>query len=130
MASRLSNLCFDAHDTFAQARWWDQVLDDFTLDPTDTEPGFNHEGAAESGLEGPEERYLLFLEVPEGKAVKNRVHPCLRPIDRSRDEEVERVLGLGATMLDDRRDGEKGWAVLADPEGNEFCILTRYQPGE
>jgi hypothetical protein len=55
---------------------------------------------------------------------------CLRPTDRSRDEEVERILGLGATMYDDRRDGDRGWAVLADPEGNEFCVLTRFQPTE
>jgi hypothetical protein len=56
------------------------------------------------------------------------MHVCLRPTDRSRDEEVDRILGLGATLVDDRRHGEKGWAVLADPEGNEFCVLTPYQP--
>lgn len=125
MASRLANLCFDAHDTFAQAQWWDGVLDDFTFDPGDTEPGFNHPGAEESGLEGGDGRFLLFLAVPEDKQIKNRVHPCLRPTDRTRDEEVERLLAHGATLVNDLRDGEKGWAVLADPEGNEFCVLTR-----
>ena len=124
MGSRLANLCFDAHDTFAQAQWWDQVLDDFTLDRDETEPGYNHDGAEESGLTGADGRYLLFLAVPEDKAVKNRVHPCLRPTDRTRDEEVERILGLGATLVADRRDGDRGWAVLADPEGNEFCVLN------
>jgi len=66
----------------------------------------------------------LFIEVPESKRVKNRVHFDLGPIDRTRDEEIERVRALGATELDDRRqlDGT-GWVVLADPEGNEFCIL-------
>jgi hypothetical protein len=49
---------------------------------------------------------------------------CLRPVDRSRDEEVERLLGLGARMVDDLRTDETGWAVLADPEGNEFCVLA------
>ena len=58
--------------------------------------------------------------------MKNRQHICLRPTDRDRDAEVERVLALGASMVDDRRDGpDFGWAVLADPEGNEFCILRR-----
>ncbi len=120
MASRISNLCIDAHDPWAQTLWWSKVLDDFTL-PEDEEQGPEDD---ECGLVGPDGRYLLFLRVPEGKTVKNRMHPCLRPTDRSRDEEVERVLALGATMVDDLRDGDRGWAVLADPEGNELCILT------
>ena len=68
---------------------------------------------------------LLFIEVPEGKSVKNRIHFDLRPSDGTRDEELERLLGLGATQVDDQRnDGPgTGWVVLADPEGNEFCIL-------
>lgn len=67
---------------------------------------------------------LLFIEVPEAKEIKNRVHLDLRPTDVTRDAEIERVLALGATEVDDRRlpDG-RGWMVLADPEGNEFCIL-------
>ncbi|MBD0674371.1 glyoxalase [Streptomyces sp. CBMA156] len=66
---------------------------------------------------------LYFNEVPEAKTVKNRVHLCLRP-ETSRDEEVERLFGLGATLVADHRkpDGA-GWAILADPEGNEFCVL-------
>ncbi|MDQ3733323.1 MAG: VOC family protein, partial [Actinomycetota bacterium] len=54
---------------------------------------------------------------------KNRLHLDLRPTDRTRDEEVARLLALGASLIDDRRrpDGT-GWAVLADPEGNEFCV--------
>ena len=63
--------------------------------------------------------------MPEEKQVKNRMHMCLRPADRSRDEEVERLLGLGATLVADLRQGDRGWAVLADPEGNEFCVLAR-----
>ena len=47
-----------------------------------------------------------------------------RTVDRSRDEEVERLLGLGARMVDDLRTDDTGWAVLADPEGNEFCVLA------
>ncbi len=125
MASRASNFCIDAHDPYAQALWWAEVLEDFRLPTGEQE---NKPGEEECGLIGPDDRYLLFLEVPEAKTVKNRMHMCLRPTDRSRDEEVERVLGLGATLVDDLREGEKGWAVLADPEGNEFCILTPYRP--
>ncbi|MCI0687970.1 MAG: hypothetical protein L0Y54_12130 [Sporichthyaceae bacterium] len=55
--------------------------------------------------------------------MKNRMHLDLQPQDRTRDEEVERVIGLGATLVDDHRkpDGT-GWVVLADREGNEFCV--------
>jgi predicted enzyme related to lactoylglutathione lyase len=66
---------------------------------------------------------LLFIKVPEGKTVKNRVHLDLMPTQHTRDQEVARLLQLGATMVADRRrpDGT-GWVVLADPEGNEFCV--------
>ncbi len=120
MASRTSNFCIDAADPYAQTLWWAQVLDDHHLpEDDDQEPGDE-----ECGLEGPDGRYLLFLKVPEPKTVKNRMHMCLRPTDRGRDEEVERVLGLGATLVNDlRKPDGSGWAVLADPEGNEFCVL-------
>jgi predicted enzyme related to lactoylglutathione lyase len=67
---------------------------------------------------------VLFIKVPEGKTVKNRVHLDLSPTDRTRDEEVERLIRLGARLVDDRRhtDGS-GWAVMTDPEGNEFCVV-------
>jgi hypothetical protein len=66
---------------------------------------------------------LLFIQVPESKSVKNRAHLDLMPTDRSRDEEVDRLLGLGGTLFaDHRRPDGTGWAVLADPEGNEFCV--------
>ena len=69
---------------------------------------------------------LLFVEVPDVKQVKNRIHLDLRPVERTRDEEVAHLLSVGATQVSDQRevrgDGT-GWVVLADPEGNEFCIL-------
>ena len=77
-----------------------------------------------AGLRGPAGRWLLFLKVPEQKALKNRARICVRPVDRTRDEEVDRLLALGAAMVDDLRRTDSGWAVLADPEGNEFCVLT------
>jgi hypothetical protein len=124
VASRASNFCIDAADPYAQTMWWAAVLEDFTVDDSwEMKPDDD-----ECGLTGPDDRYLLFLKVPEPKTVKNRMHLCLRPTDRSRDEEIDRILGLGATLVDDLRRGERGWAVLADPEGNESCVLTPYQP--
>ncbi len=67
---------------------------------------------------------LLFIEVPDAKQVENRLHLDLTPAESTREQELERLLGLGAREFADRRrpDGS-GWVVLADPEGNEFCIL-------
>ena len=67
---------------------------------------------------------LLFIEVPEGKQVKNRLHFDLRPTDTTREAEVARLLGLGATeVADQRRSDGSGWVTLGDPEGNEFDVL-------
>jgi predicted enzyme related to lactoylglutathione lyase len=67
---------------------------------------------------------LLFQHVPEAKAGKNRVHLDISSDDHTRDEEVARLLGLGATFVaDHRRPDGSGWVVLADPEGNEFCVI-------
>ncbi|MBK8868750.1 MAG: VOC family protein [Dermatophilaceae bacterium] len=122
MSSRIANICIDAHDPYSQMRWWSHLLADFTMPDDETQESADDE----CGLRGPDGRWFLFLRVPEDKTVKNRQHICLRPTDRDRDAEVERVLALGASMVDDRRDGpDFGWAVLADPEGNEFCILRR-----
>jgi hypothetical protein len=69
---------------------------------------------------------VLFIEVPDRKQVKNRIHFDLRPATGTRDVEVARLVGLGARKIDDQRDHYGpgiGWVVLADPEGNEFCIL-------
>lgn len=118
MASRTANFCMDAADPQAQAAWWAQVLDDFELDPD----GVNNHDEAE--LRGPAGRWLMFLRVPEPKTVKNRMHICVRPVDRGRDEEIVRLVELGATVVSDLRSLADGWAVLADPEGNEFCVLA------
>ena len=126
VTSRASNFCIDAVDPYAQVRWWSRVLDDFQL-LDEAEMGPDEE---ECWLVGPDDREIIFARVPEPKTVKNRMHLCIRPTDRTREEEVVRILALGATLVDDRREGpDKGWAVLADPEGNEFCVLTRYTPG-
>ncbi len=116
MASVIRNLSVDCADPYRLASFWSDVLG-LPLHPDD-EPG---EDEAAVPLE--DGRLLLFLRVPEPKTVKNRLHLCLDGLP-TRDEEVERLLGRGATLVDDRRQEDgSGWAVLGDPEGNELCVL-------
>ena len=120
MASRVSHTTIDCSDAYALSEWWKGVLD-YTDVPGDP----NLPGHEECMILDPGTGHrLLFIEVPDTKSVKNRVHLDLAPTDRRRDDEVERVRGLGATELDDlRRPDGTGWVVFADPEGNEFCVL-------
>jgi hypothetical protein len=67
---------------------------------------------------------LTFARVPEGKTAKNRVHLDINPTDRDQGEEVRRLLDLGARHADVGQTGEESWITLADPEGNEFCVLA------
>ncbi|MEU8705764.1 VOC family protein [Streptomyces sp. NPDC048565] len=116
MVSVVQNVAIDCVDAYELARFWSEV----TGCPLDPEDG---PGAQETQVMMPEGPVLYFNQVPEPKTVKNRVHLCLRP-ETSREAEVERLLGLGAALVADRREpGGSGWAVLADPEGNEFCVL-------
>ena len=122
MTSLISHTSVDCADAFALSEWWKQVLGYVDIDGDPNEPG--HEEcmirSAETGHQ------LLFIEVPDARQVKNRLHFDLRPVDGTRDEEVARLLAIGATQVDDQRevrgDGT-GWMVLVDPEGNEFCVL-------
>jgi hypothetical protein len=120
MASRVSHTTFDCRDAVALSEFWKQVLgyDDVPGDP-------NEPGDEECMIIGRDDQpRLLFVEVPEGKHVKNRVHLDLEPTDRDRGEEIERVIALGATPLHDlRKEDGSGWLMLADPQGNEFCVL-------
>jgi hypothetical protein len=117
MASTICNITVDCEDPWNLAAFWSAVLAR-PVHP-DNEPADD-----EVGIPLPHGGELIFQRVPERKVVKNRQHLCLRPSDRTRDAEVERLAELGATVVNDRRrpDGA-GWAVLADPEGNEFCVL-------
>jgi hypothetical protein len=120
MTSRISNSAVDAHDAYAQSVWWCQVLG-FAEDPQDP----NRPEHEECMIFSPDGRTrVLFIEVPDEKMVKNRVHFDLSPTDRTRDEEVARLLDLGATMVADHRQADgSGWVTMADPEGNEFCVV-------
>ncbi|MFC8734495.1 VOC family protein [Luteimicrobium sp. NPDC057192] len=122
MTSFVAHTAVDCRDAYALSAWWKQVLGYVDLEDDPNLPG--HE---ECMIRDPETGHrLLFIEVPEAKATKNRLHLDLRPRAGSRDDEVERVVGLGAVVVADRRGIHgpgTGWVVLADPEGNEFCVL-------
>ena len=120
MASRISHTTFDCGDAHMLSTWWKQVLS-YTDIPDDP----NEPGDEECMIVDPVSGHrLLFIEVNGAKQTKNRVHLDLAPTDRRRDEEIERVLELGARPVADRRNPDgTGWMVLADPEGNEFCIV-------
>jgi predicted enzyme related to lactoylglutathione lyase len=122
MTSRISHTSFDVLDAYAQSVFWSQVLD-FAEDPDDpNEPG--HEECLITSTD--QAQLLLFITVPDMKTVKNRVHLDLRPVHCSREQEVERLLALGASQVTDhRRPDGSGWITLADPEGNEFCVLSK-----
>ncbi|MCO1659406.1 VOC family protein [Pseudonocardia humida] len=119
MTARISHTTFDSRDAHAQSVFWGRVLG-FTEDPDDSDEPGHEECMIFSADRG---QRLLFIEVPEAKQVKNRLHLDLVPVEGTRDEELARLLELGATVVDDRRRPDGGWVVLADPEGNEFCIL-------
>ena len=121
MTSRISHTTFDAIDAYAQSVWWGRVRG-MAEDPQDP----NEPGHEECMIFSPDGRTrVLFIEVPDAKTeLKNRVHLDLVPESGTRDEELARLLSLGATPFDDlRKPDGTGWVVLHDPEGNEFCIL-------
>ncbi|WP_433604447.1 VOC family protein [Dactylosporangium sp. CA-139114] len=119
MTVRIRHITIDCADPYRLSLFWSAVTG-YQEAPND--PNLpTHDQAlilAPDGSAG-----LLFIRVPEPKSVKNRIHFDVQPLDASRDEEVERVLALGASQVDDfRRPDGTGWVTLADPEGNEFCI--------
>jgi catechol 2,3-dioxygenase-like lactoylglutathione lyase family enzyme len=122
MTSNISHTTIDCANAYGLSEWWKQLLGYVDLVDDPNQPG--HEECMIQRPDGGHQ--LLFIEVPDGKQVKNRLHFDLRPSERTRDEEVEWALGIGATQVDDHRGRYgpgTGWVVLADPEGNEFCIL-------
>lgn len=120
MTALISHTTFDSLDAFSQSAFWGEVL------------GF-HEDVDDPNRPGDEEcmifsddgrQRLLFIAVPDAKQIKNRLHLDLQPAEGTRDQELARLLALGAQEIADRRQTDgTGWVVLGDPEGNEFCIL-------
>jgi hypothetical protein len=113
-------LGIDCADPAGIARFWAEALNYKSLDTDDPDE------AAIVPKDGPGTK-LLFYRVPEGKHVKNRLHLDLRPEDQA--AEVARLEALGAKRVDIGQ-GEQSWVVMADPEGNEFCILRALTPEE
>jgi hypothetical protein len=114
----LRNITVDCADAQRLGRFWAQALGWNLNHDDDPEvlvaPEFPPRGETPT---------MLFIPVPEPRTVKNRMHIDLQPTDRTRDEEVERLLGLGATLIEDHRnDDGTGWVWLADIEGNDFCV--------
>lgn len=124
MTSRLAVIAIDAIDPTGVAEFWAAALGwDAWPDPGGEGVSLAPPGAtAPSGLAGPS---IDVLPVPDGKTVKNRLHFDLRADGTTQAQEVDRLLGLGATRVDVGQGPDVTWVVLADPEGNEFCVLDR-----
>jgi predicted enzyme related to lactoylglutathione lyase len=119
LAAKFTELIVDARDTDALARFWSAVLDWPRVGDDEEDDGRVVEIADPSGALPT----LVFVPVDDAKVVKNRVHIDVNPVGCDQDEELERLLALGATHVDVGQ-GEQSWVVLADPEGNEFCLLA------
>jgi catechol 2,3-dioxygenase-like lactoylglutathione lyase family enzyme len=125
MSLRIQCVCIDCADPAALARWWADVLGwRVTADEGDEAVIEPPAGSREDGVV-PD---VVFLRVPEPKAVKNRLHLDLRPVDQQ--AELARVEALGAKRVDIGQGDDKTWVVYADPEGNEFCVLRALTPEE
>ncbi len=118
MACRISELVLDARDPERLAVFWCEVL------------GFTVLDRAEDGIEiGPPEGFgglqptLILSLSADAKPAKLPLHIDVNPTDRDQDAELSRLLAAGATPADVGQTGEEPWHVLADPEGNEFCLL-------
>lgn len=120
MSLSIAAVTFDCDNAITLSEFWSQALGR-EIDPGAEETGvhFASIGRSEEGTSGP---VLMFIKVPEGKTAKNRVHLDLDAVDRA--AEVDRLVGLGATVIHDRDEWGTRWTTLADPEGNEFCVAT------
>jgi len=128
MTSKFTELAIDCADPGGLARFWCSVLDYEVQNEDDRIVTIGSRMVPEGKNHcGPVPPTLTFAPVPEDKTVKNRLHLDLNPADRAQDEEVHRLLDLGARRADVGQ-GDVSWVVLADPEGNEFCVLADRRP--
>jgi predicted enzyme related to lactoylglutathione lyase len=117
MSLSILNVTFDCSDAASTASFWSQLTNwPCSKEEIPGNPFWVVAGPASSSR-------LVFVDVAEAKTVKNRIHLDLVPEDASQSEEINRILSLGARIIDDRRQAASGgWVVMADPEGNEFCV--------
>ena len=131
MPLRWYTTVIDCHDIAAQARWWAQTLDwkivyedahEVAVVPQEVD---DDAVIDDLGTWLGERPGLVFVPVEEGKTVKNRLHIDLAPHrTQDRDVEIEALEARGATRVDVGQSDDVTWTVLADPEGNEFCVLS------
>jgi predicted enzyme related to lactoylglutathione lyase len=115
MSVSLHHIVVDAHDLTGLARFWAQVLEWNILSEREREVIIGPDETAAVGI--------CFMPVADQKIVKNRLHLDLTPRSGDQNAEVERILALGARRVDIGQTGTESWTVLADPEGNEFCVV-------
>jgi len=115
MPVRLHHIVIDAHDLPKLARFWTQALGWKVLSEREREIVIGTDENAPVGI--------CFMPVTDQKIVKNRVHLDITTESQDRDQEIDRLLGLGAQHADVGQTGNESWTVLADPEGNEFCVI-------
>lgn len=118
----ISHTTIDAHDSYALSQWWKQVLGWTDVPGDPNEP--DHEECMIIDPDGPGR--LLFIRVPDAELPAKRIHFDVRPRDRGQAEEVTWLQSVGASVVADRRGIHglgTGWVTMADPEGNEFCVL-------
>jgi predicted enzyme related to lactoylglutathione lyase len=115
MPVRLHHIVIDAHDLPALARFWTQALGWRILSEREREVVIGSDENAPVGI--------CLMPVTDVKSVKNRVHLDLTTEAEDRDAEIGRLLALGARRVDIGQTGTESWTVLADPEGNEFCVI-------
>jgi predicted enzyme related to lactoylglutathione lyase len=115
MPVRLHHIVIDAHDLPAPARFWTEALGWKVLSERRGEIVIGTDDNAPVGI--------CFMPVADPKTVKNRVHVDLTSSAEDRDQEIDRLLALGARRVDIGQTANESWTVLADPEGNEFCVV-------
>jgi hypothetical protein len=126
---RWYSVVVDCHDPVAQGRWWAEAIDWRIFYEAPDEVVVIPAWALDEGRVIPPAEHgpgLIFVPVPEGKTAKNRLHIDLAPSpDAGQEAEVRRLEALGATRVDVGQDPDQvTWVVMADPEGNEFCVLS------
>ena len=135
MSARMTEISIDCADPARLADFWCGVLGYAVLDASDDlveigPPGRSDADLLDAVRRGPVAPTIFLARVPEPKPGKNRLHFDVSPVDGTQAAEVARLEALGATRADIGQTGAESWVVLADPEGNEFCVLRSLAPGE